>query len=56
MSRRVTFAATQLAISWDLDENLAKADKAVREAHASGAQVILLQELFAAPYFCKTQQ
>ena len=56
MSRTVTFAATQLAIDWDLDTNQDKAENAVREAHAAGAQVILLQELFATPYFCKTQQ
>lgn len=56
MPRTVTFAATQLAISWDLEENLRKAESAVRKAHAAGAQVILLQELFATPYFCKTQQ
>lgn len=56
MSRNVTFAATQLSISWDLDDNIRKAERAVRDAHAAGAQVILLQELFAAPYFCKTQQ
>jgi N-carbamoylputrescine amidase len=56
MTRSVTFAATQLAISWDLEDNLRKAEDAVREAHAAGAQVILLQELFATPYFCKTQQ
>ncbi|TGD72775.1 N-carbamoylputrescine amidase [Mangrovimicrobium sediminis] len=56
MSRKVCFAATQLAISWDIDANLDKAEAAVREAHGKGAQVILLQELFATPYFCKTQQ
>ena len=56
MSRTVTFAATQLAMSWDIDANLAKAEKAVRDAHAQGAQVILLQELFETPYFCKTQR
>ncbi len=56
MSRTVTFAATQLAMSWDIDANLAKAEATVRDAHARGAQVILLQELFATPYFCKTHQ
>ena len=56
MSRIVTFAATQLTISWDIEANMEKAEKAVRDAHAAGAQVILLQELFEAPYFCKTQQ
>jgi len=56
MSRIVTFAATQLAISWDIEANLLKCEHTIREAAANGAQVILLQELFEAPYFCKTQQ
>ncbi len=56
MTRNITFAATQLAMSWDIDANLDKAEQAVRGAHAQGAHVILLQELFEAPYFCKTQQ
>ncbi|ETT15192.1 N-carbamoylputrescine amidase [Vibrio parahaemolyticus 50] len=50
------FAALQLKKSWDLEENLAKAKKAIREAAQNGANVILPQELFAAPYFCKKQE
>ncbi len=53
MSKVVKFAALQLTKSWDLEDNLAKAKKAIREAAQSGANVILPQELFAAPYFCK---
>src|SRR5258708_20456033 len=49
----VTVAATQMACSWDRDANVARAEKLVREAAAKGAQVILLQELFETPYFCK---
>jgi len=56
MTRTVTFAATQLAMSWDLEANLEKAETAIRNANAAGARVILLQELFETPYFCKTQQ
>lgn len=55
MSRIVKFAAVQLAISWDLSNNLEKISNAVREAANNGAQVVVLQELFAAPYFCKEQ-
>jgi N-carbamoylputrescine amidase len=54
-SRIVTVAATQFACSWDLSANLAQAEHLVRSAHAGGAQVILLQELFATPYFCIEQ-
>ncbi len=53
--RRVTVAATQFACSWDLPANLERAEDLVRAAHARGAQVILLQELFATPYFCIEQ-
>ena len=50
---QVTVAATQFACSPDAAENLDKAEALVREAAARGAQVILLQELFETPYFCK---
>ncbi|OQK30584.1 N-carbamoylputrescine amidase [Vibrio parahaemolyticus] len=56
MSKVVKFAALQLTKSWDLEENLAKAKKAIREAAQNGANVVLPQELFAAPYFCKKQE
>ena len=52
---KVTVAATQMACSWDLPSNIANAEKLVRQAHAQGAQIILIQELFAAPYFCIDQ-
>ncbi len=51
----VTVAATQMACSWDREHTIATAEQLVRDAAARGAQVILLQELFAAPYFCKDQ-
>jgi N-carbamoylputrescine amidase len=50
---KVTFAATQFACSPNAAENLESAERAVRAAAAQGAQVILLQELFETPYFCK---
>ncbi|EQM40476.1 N-carbamoylputrescine amidase [Vibrio parahaemolyticus NIHCB0757] len=50
------FAALQLTKSWDLEDNLAKAKNAIHEAAQNGANVILPQELFAAPYFCKKQE
>ena len=53
---RVTVAATQMACSWERDQNLAGAEALVREAAAAGAQIVLLQELFETPYFCKDQK
>ncbi len=46
-------AATQMACSWDRDANIANAERLVRAAAAKGARLILLQELFETPYFCK---
>ncbi|ALG69322.2 N-carbamoylputrescine amidase [Beggiatoa leptomitoformis] len=53
--RNVTVAATQMACTWDLDSNVARAEHLVRQASAKGANIILIQELFEAPYFCKDQ-
>lgn len=55
MTRRVTLAATQSACGLDVGVNLDTAERLVREAAGRGAQVVLLQELFATPYFPITQ-
>ncbi|WMJ00772.1 N-carbamoylputrescine amidase [Pseudomonas chlororaphis subsp. aurantiaca] len=51
----LTVATTQFACSWNLEDNLDQAEQLVRDAAAKGAQLILLQELFATPYFCIEQ-
>ena len=51
--RTVTVAATQMACSWDRDANVARAEKLIREARRRGAQIVVIQELFETPYFCK---
>lgn len=53
--RQVTLAATQMACGPDPRANVANAKKLVRQAKAQGAQVVLIQELFETPYFCKDQ-
>ena len=53
--RKISFAATQFACSWDREGNIARAKALVREAAGKGAQVVLLQELFETPYFCQDQ-
>ena len=55
MTRDVTLAATQFACGWDVPANLDTAERLVREAAGRGAQIVLLQELFATPYFPITQ-
>ncbi len=49
--REVTVAATQMACTWDVDANVARAMELVREAASQGANIILIQELFETPYF-----
>lgn len=51
---KVTVAATQMACSWDIDANIDRAEALVRQAAGSGANIVLLQELFETPYFCIT--
>ena len=54
--RIVTLAATQFACTWDLPANADRAEALIRQAAARGANIVLVQELFAAPYFCITQR
>ncbi|HET8656978.1 MAG TPA: carbon-nitrogen hydrolase [Longimicrobiaceae bacterium] len=43
----------QLAVGPDKEATVAAHERAIRDAAARGAQVVCLQELFDAPYFCK---
>jgi N-carbamoylputrescine amidase len=45
----------QMRCSDDPQENLARAQRMVREAAGQGAQIICLPELFTSRYFCKTE-
>ena len=53
---KVKVAATQMSITWDIENNIKKAKNMVREAAHAGAKVILLQELFKTPYFCQVEK
>ncbi|HEY3783969.1 MAG TPA: N-carbamoylputrescine amidase [Steroidobacteraceae bacterium] len=53
--RNVSVAAIQMSCGWDTGVNIARAEDLVRSAAARGAQIILLPELFEAPYFCIEQ-
>ena len=52
----VTVAATQMTCSENSDENIDKAENLIQQAAKQGAQIILLQELFLTPYFCKDEK
>jgi N-carbamoylputrescine amidase len=43
----------QMAVAEDKETTVAAHERAIRDAAGQGAQVICLQELFDAPYFCK---
>lgn len=54
--RKVVVAATQMSCTWDIEDNIKKGEKLVREAVRKGAQIVLLQELFETPYFCQKEK
>ena len=54
--RNVKVCATQMSCTNNIDENIIRAEKLVREAAKKGAQIILLQELFETPYFCQKEK
>ncbi|MDK2968098.1 N-carbamoylputrescine amidase [Lacrimispora sp.] len=54
--RKVTAAAVQMKCCEDVEENIANAEKLVRQAAAKGAGIILLPELFERPYFCQERR
>ncbi|KAI3874558.1 hypothetical protein MKW92_034769 [Papaver armeniacum] len=55
-SRMVTVSALQFACSDDVNTNVDKAERLVRDAHKKGANIILIQELFEGYYFCQAQR
>ena len=54
--RKVTVAAVQMKCSADRAENIEKAVEMAEKAATSGANVILLPELFERPYFCQERR
>ena len=51
--RTVTVATTQMTCGWDKQQNIDTATELVTKAAKSGANIVLLQELFETPYFCQ---
>ncbi|WP_409967591.1 N-carbamoylputrescine amidase [Bengtsoniella intestinalis] len=51
-----TLAAIQMAMTSEVQENIATAERLVRQAASQGANIILLPELFERPYFCQERQ
>ncbi|MGA7965301.1 MAG: nitrilase-related carbon-nitrogen hydrolase, partial [Gammaproteobacteria bacterium] len=53
--RRMKIAVVQMRMHPDHERNIEQAEARVREAARQGANLVLLPELFAQPYFCKDQ-
>jgi len=53
--QKVKIGITQTACTADREENLATAERVVREAAAKGANIVCLQELFTSVYFCQVE-
>ncbi len=49
----LSLALVQLPCSDDIEANMQNTMRRIREAAAKGAQIVILQELFAWPYFCR---
>jgi len=56
MSRKITLAVLQSALTDDPAKNIKRVSDLVREAASKGADVILPSELFEGHYFCTTQE
>src|SRR5216110_1564827 len=56
MSSSFTVGLVQESVANDVQRNVDRAVARVREAADRGAQIVCLQELFNAPYFCKSQK
>jgi N-carbamoylputrescine amidase len=56
MTRTITVAAIQTSYGEDINANIKKTERFIRDAAKKGAQVILPSELFQGPYFCTTQE
>lgn len=52
---KIKVAVAQMRCDEDEAHNIDRAEALVREAAGSGAHLVLLQELFSTPYFCKIQ-
>jgi N-carbamoylputrescine amidase len=55
MDVTLSLAAIQMSMSDSRIDNVAKAERLVRQAASDGAKIILIPELFEGEYFCKEQ-
>jgi N-carbamoylputrescine amidase len=56
MTRNITVAALQLALTGSETENIEAVSDLISQCANNGAQIVLPPELFSGPYFCKTEE
>lgn len=56
MAKTISVAAIQTSYGDDINANIEKTERFIRDAAKRGAQVILPSELFQGPYFCTSQE
>lgn len=54
-NQKITIGLVQMPAATDPEKNRAAAVEGVRSAADRGARIVCLQELFATPYFCRTE-
>lgn len=53
---KIKVATVQMSMSWNVEENIKKAENLIRSAAKDGAKIILLSELFERVYFCSVEK
>ncbi len=56
MKTHLTVGLVQQQLAASREENLSHSIEGIRDAHAQGAKLVLLQELHTGPYFCQTEE
>jgi N-carbamoylputrescine amidase len=54
-NKKITIGLVQTSVGPDLDRNLDKTAKFIARTARKDASIVCLQELFASPYFCRTE-
>ena len=55
MDKKIKIGIVQARVSSEIEENLKKTAKFVKQAAGKGAKIVCLPELFASPYFCQIE-
>ncbi len=56
MKNQLTIAIVQQSLAESSAANIERSIEGIRQAHAQGAELVLLQELHTGPYFCQVEE